>query len=133
MRPIPNHDGNYGRLVAWNLQTRQIAWTHRQRAALTTGTLATAGGLVFSGSVDRRFKAFNDQTGKELWSARLNDVPSSAPIAYEVKGKQYVAVVVGCCGVQAGDAARLLPDVQNPPDHGAAIWVFELPSKSSRR
>lgn len=130
MHPRPNSDGNYAHLVAWNLKTRQIIWTHRQRAPLTTGTLATAGGLVFAGSVDRRFAAFDDETGEELWSARLNDVPSSAPITYEVNGKQYVAIVVGCCGVQARDAAALVPDVQNPPDHGAAIWVFELPTKS---
>jgi alcohol dehydrogenase (cytochrome c) len=89
--------------------------------------LATAGGVVFSGAMDRWFKAYDDATGKVLWQVRLNDVPSSAPISYTVNGKQYVAMVVGNGGAQAATWPALVPEIQNPPDHGAAIWVFELP------
>ena len=127
LRARPDSDGNFGRMEAVNLLTKEVVWTQRQRAPQTTGALATAGGLVFSGAMDRWFKAYDDATGKVLWQVRLNDVPSSAPITYRVNGKQYVAMVVGNGGAQAATWPALVPEIQNPPDHGAAIWVFELP------
>jgi len=127
LRARPDSDGNFGRMEAVNLLTKEVVWTQRQRAPQTTGALATAGGVVFSGAMDRWFKAYDDATGKVLWQVRLNDVPSSAPISYSVNGKQYVAMVVGNGGAQAGTWPALVPEIQNPPDHGAAIWVFELP------
>jgi alcohol dehydrogenase (cytochrome c) len=128
MQRTPDSDGMVSHLTAINLESRKIAWVKRETAALTTGTLATAGGVVFAGSVDRRFKAYDDATGKVLWQTRLNDVPSSAPISYSADGRQYVAMVVGCCGVQASDAKALTTEARTPPDGGAAVWVFELPS-----
>lgn len=129
LRPRLDADGKYGRLEAINLATREVAWTQRERAPKTTGALDTAGGVVFSGSLDRYIKAYDDSSGKVLWQARLNDVPSSCPITYSVDGKQYLAVVVGNGGSQAATFPILVPEIQNPPDHGAAIWVFELPGK----
>ena len=126
LRPRPDSDGKYGRLEAINLQTRKVVWTQRQRAPRTTGTLSTAGGLVFAGSLDRMFAAYDEATGKELWSTRLNDVPNSVPISYAVNGKQYVAMVVGNGGTQAASFAPIVPEIKNPPDRGAEIWVFEL-------
>lgn len=127
LRPSPDSDGQYGRLQAVNLETKKVMWTSRQRAPRTTGTLATAGGVVFAGSLDRVFGAYDDASGKELWRIRLNDVPSSAPITYMVNGKQYVAMVVGNGGAHAATWPQLVPEIKNPPDRGAAIWVFELP------
>ena len=126
IRPRPGSDGKYGRLEAVSLETKKVAWLHRTRAPRTTGVLATAGGLVFAGAFDRTFAAYDDATGQELWSTRLNDVPSSAPISYMVNGKQYIAMVVGNGGPQAVAFQGLVPEIQNPPDRGAAIWVFEL-------
>ena len=127
LRPRQDSDGKYGRIQAVNLETRKTVWMERQRAPQTTGMLATAGGVVFNGSLDRMFKAYDDATGKELWRVRLNDVPGSCPLTFLVNGKQYLAVVVGNGGAQAATWPALLPEIQNPPDHGAAIWVFELP------
>ena len=126
LRPRPDSDGKYGRLQAINLQTRKTAWIQRQRAPQTSGALATAGGVVFAGSLDRVFAAYDDTTGKELWRARLNEVPSSAPISYAVSGKQYVAMVVGNGGAQAGTFPPLVPEIRNPPDRSATVWVFQL-------
>jgi alcohol dehydrogenase (cytochrome c) len=128
LRPRPDSDGKYGRLQAINLETRTSTWIERQRAPQTTGTLATAGGVLFAGSLDRVFAAYDAASGKQLWKARLNDVPSSAPISYSVNGRQYVAMVVGNGGAQAGTFPPLVPEIQNPPDRGAAVWVFELGS-----
>lgn len=128
LRPRPGSDGNFGRLEAINLETREVAWIARQRAPWTSGVLATAGGVVFAGSLDRRFVAHDDVTGEELWSVRLNDIPSNAPIAYLADGQQYIAVVVGGGGHHNANVAPLTPEIRNPPDRGAAVWVFALPT-----
>ena len=78
-------------------------------------------------SLDRFIRAYDDSNGKVLWEMRLNDVPSSCPITYTVNGKQYIAIVVGNGGAHAVTWPTLVPEIQNPPDHGAALWVFELP------
>jgi alcohol dehydrogenase (cytochrome c) len=129
VRPRPGSDGQYGRLQALNLETKKTAWVERQRAPLTTGTLVTAGGVVFVGSLDRMFLAYDAETGAQIWKTRLNDVPSSAPIGYSANGQEYVAVVVGPGGYQSNSYDALVPEIQNPPDHGAALWVFEVPTK----
>ena len=129
LRPRPDSDGKYGRLQAINLATKRTVWMMRQRAPQSTGVLATAGGVVFAGALDRVFAAYDDANGKELWRVRLNDVPSSAPISYAVNGRQYVAVIVGNGGAQAATFPPLVPEIKNPPDRGAAIWVFELPDR----
>ena len=127
VRPRPEGDGNYGRLEAINLETKETVWIERQRAPMTTGTLVTAGGLVFAGSLDRMFSAYDAETGAQLWQTRLNDVPSSSPISYAANGQEYVAMVVGGGGYQSTSYNLLVPEIQNPPDRNAAIWVFELP------
>ena len=128
VRPRPEGDGNYGRLEAINLETKETLWIERQRAPMTTGTLVTAGGLVFAGSLDRMFSAYDAETGARLWQTRLNDVPSSAPISYSANGQEYVAMVVGSGGYQSTSYDLLVPEIQNPQDRNAALWVFALPS-----
>jgi alcohol dehydrogenase (cytochrome c) len=71
-----------------------VAWVTRQRAPQTTGVLATAGGVIFAGALDRVFSAYDSATGVQLWKTRLNDVPNSSPITYMVNGKQYIALTI---------------------------------------
>src|SRR5437868_6639369 len=61
----------------------------------SAGPSVTAGGLVFIGATDdRRFRAFDSKSGKELWAARLDAAGNANPISYQAKnGKQYVAIV----------------------------------------
>jgi len=129
LRPRPDSDGKYGRVHAINIETKKTVWMARQRAPMSTGVLATAGGVVFAGAIDRGFSAYDDATGKELWRTRLNDVPSSAPITYLANGRQYVALVTGNGGAQAATFPALVPEIKNPPDRGATLWVFELPGR----
>jgi alcohol dehydrogenase (cytochrome c) len=133
IRPRLDGDGKYGRFEAINLETRKPVWIDRQRAPQTTGALATAGGIVFDGSLDRYIRAYDDANGKVLWETRLNDVPSSCPITYSVNGRQYVAVVVGNGGAHAITWPPLVPEIQNPPGGGAELWVFELPEKPANQ
>ena len=102
-------------------------WVHRQRATSTTGALATAGGLVFAGYVDRGFSAFDESTGKKLWHTRLTDVPNSNAISYAVDGRQYIAVVAGNGGNHARLFMRMMPEIKNPANRSASVWVFEVP------
>lgn len=129
IRPRPDTDGNYGRVEAFNLETKKVIWKDRQRAPQMTGMLDTAGGVVFSGAFDRYLKAYDDSTGKLLWQIRLNDVPNSCPITYSVNGKQYLAVVTGTGGPMTATYPVLVPEIQVPPDRESSIWVFELPEK----
>jgi len=129
LRPRPDSDGKYGRVHAINIETKKTVWMARQRAPMSTGVLATAGGVVFAGAIDRGFSAYDAATGKELWRTRLNDVPSSAPITYVVNGRQYIALVTGNGGAQAATFPALVPEIRNPPDRGATLWVFELPRR----
>ena len=103
-----------------------MLWTHRQRAPLASSLLATAGGLVFSGALDRFFSAYDATTGKLLWQTQLNAAPNSSPVTYSVQGQQYVAVVAGGGGPTSGSSS-LTPEIINPPG-GTTLWVFKLPS-----
>jgi alcohol dehydrogenase (cytochrome c) len=131
VRPRPDSDGKYGRVQAINLETKKTVWVDRQRAPVTSGVLATAGGLVFAGGLDRTFRAYDSLTGVQLWKARLGDVPASVPISYSVNGQEYVATVVGPGGSQSLAYTTLVPEIRIPPDHSASIWVFEVPAKAA--
>ncbi len=124
-RHRPDSDGNFGRLQAVNLQTRQVAWTDRQRAPMASSALATAGGVVFVGSEDRRFSAYDAATGKVLWDTPLSASPSSSPVTYEVGGVQYVAVVTGGGGAYDSDGQSLMAEAA-PPAAGVTVMVYRL-------
>lgn len=125
--PVPGSDGNIGRIDAIKLADRSQAWSHRQRAPETSSVLPTGGGVVFSGSWDRWFRAYDDETGAVKWETRLNNVVNSFPITYTAHGKQYVAVSVGGGSSQSKALATLTPEIQNP-DGGSVLWVFALPN-----
>jgi len=127
VRPRPESDGQYGRLEAINLATGETAWISRQRAPQTTAALATAGGLVFAGSLDRRISAYDAATGDRLWATRLTEVPNAPPITYAVDGRQYVAVIVGSGGYLTRAYSVLAPEIRNPPNRAAALFVFAQP------
>lgn len=129
IRPWPDSDGNYGRLQAVNMETRETVWKRRQRAPHVSGVLATAGGVVFAGDLDRYFAAYDQDDGAVLWRVRLNDIVHSAPISYAVKGRQYVAVTVGHGAGISVDRTPLVPEIRLPSNPGATLWVFELPEE----
>jgi alcohol dehydrogenase (cytochrome c) len=125
--PVPNSDGNIGRVDAVKLADHSQAWSFRLRAPETSAVLPTGGGLVFNGAWDRYFRAFDDATGEVKWQMRLNNVINSFPITYSVNGKQYVAVAVGSGSSHSKALATLTPEIQNP-DGGSVLWVFALPN-----
>jgi quinoprotein glucose dehydrogenase len=107
---LPCQRPPWARLMAVNANTGEIAWQttlginerlpegkQHIGGSGSAGPTATAGGLVFIGATDdRRFRAFDSKTGKELWAAKLDATATANPITYQVKnGKQYVAIVAG--------------------------------------
>jgi glucose dehydrogenase len=100
----------WGKLVAVNAQTGEIAWEsvlglnlnmpegkQLVGSAGSAGPSVTAGGVVFVGATsDRRFRAFDARTGAELWSATLENNANANPMSYAgSSGKQRVAIVAG--------------------------------------
>ena len=88
-------DGMIGRLQAFDVANQKLAWNRDQVTPPSTGLLATAGGLLFSGDIDPSLKAFDNATGELLWLSPLDDAPSSSLVTYSSNDKQYIAVVVG--------------------------------------
>ena len=69
------------------------------------GATVTAGGLVFvAGTEDEKLRAFDVDTGKELWQAKLPFAGTAAPAVYEVNGRQFV-VVTATGGGRVGGAS----------------------------
>ncbi len=125
--PPPDSDGRYGVLQAIDMESGKIRWQVRQRAPYVMGVLTTAGGLVFTGSVDRQFIAYDQETGRELWREGVSSVPNAAPISYSAGGKQYIAMVVGQGNPMSGGLFGMTPEIAAPTVNSAAIYVFALP------
>ena len=114
---------NVGTVWAISAETGKTLWKHEQRAG-TLSLAATAGGLVFGGDANGRFKALDDRTGEVLWEVNLGAPVSGFPVTFAVDGKQYVAVGTGPSLV-ANSAARLTPELR--PGTNANLFVFALP------
>ena len=115
-----------GYLLAWDPVRQKEVWRHPYALPWNGGTLSTGGNLVFQGSADGRFIAFNATTGKELWEARVGTGIGAGPITYKVEGKQYVTVVAGWGGAFAlagGEAAK-----STNSDSRGRVVTYALPS-----
>lgn len=115
---IPCNEPPWGELVAINVNSGDIAWKATLgiteslgEKGLKTGSpnlggsIATASGLVFIGATnDRRFRAFDARTGRELWTAELDASGNAIPMTYQGRdGKQYVVIAAGGGGHIGGN------------------------------
>ncbi len=82
-----------GFLLAWNPVTQKEVWRHRTGSF--GGSLSTAGGLVFAGTNDGTFHAYDAAKGDELWKMQITRGNFANPISYTLDGKQYVSVLAG--------------------------------------
>src|SRR3954451_5590077 len=89
----------YGRLLAWDPVKQKEAWRAEYVAPWNGGTLTTAGNLVFQGTADGRFIAYNAATGEKLWETPTGTGVVAAASTYLIDGTQYVSVAVGWGGV----------------------------------
>lgn len=116
---------NAGTIQAISAETGEIVWKYEQRAG-TTSLVATAGGLLFGGDANGRFRAFDQTSGNVLWEINLGAPVTGYPITYAVGGKQYVAVSTGSSLVTGG-ILRLTPELK--PGNGNNLFVFALPRR----
>jgi len=91
-----NHNKTW--LTAWDPVAQKERWRVPYPQRGSGGLLATAGNLVFQGTVNGTFAAYRADSGDKLWEAPVQQVPIAAPISYMVDGVQYVAVNAGWGG-----------------------------------
>ena len=124
----PLNEDYIGELRAIDPATGKIKWTYKNYAPLWGGVLATGGGLVFTGTPEGFLKAFDDMTGKELWSFQTGSGIVAPPITWTEGGEQYIAVVSGWGGavpLWGGEVAKRV----NYLEQGGSVWVFKLHKK----
>ena len=103
-----------GHLLAWNPVKQSEAWRVPYQSPWNGGVLTTAGNLVFQGTGDARFVAYDAATGEKLWETPTGTGIIGAPVTYLVDGIQYVTVMAGWGGAfglstsPAGDASNIL-------------------------
>ena len=120
-----SHDDHVGVLRAMDPATGAVKWEHKEEMPLWAGTMTTAGGLVFTGTSDGYVKAFNTETGEELWKFQTGSGIVSSPITWEMDGEQYVGIASGYGGavpLWGGDMAKMTRNVSQ----GGSFWVFKI-------
>jgi PQQ-dependent dehydrogenase (methanol/ethanol family) len=97
----PKLEGAGSWLVAWNPATQKEVWRSTQGSM--SGTMTTAGNLVFQGTSPRNLTAFRADTGEKLWTADAGANITAGSVTYEIGGVQYVAGVAGGNGAAAAN------------------------------
>ncbi len=121
----PLFDDYIGSLKAIDPATGDIKWEYRNAAPLWGGVLTTAGGLVFTGTPEGYLKAFDDETGEEVWKFNTGSGVVGIPVTWEMDGTQYVAVNSGWGGavpLWGGEVAKTVKHL----NQGGSLWVFKL-------
>ncbi len=133
--------GHLGAFIAWDAARGRRVWEIDERYPVWSGSLATAGNVVFYGTLDGWFKAVDATTGRPLWKFKVGSGIVGSPITYTgPDGRQYVAIYAGIGGdwlLLAGDYRSDDPaDIRDPADfvkdlasrtsQGGMIWIFAL-------
>ena len=135
--------GFRGVFTAWDVQAGRKRWSINERFPVWSGALATAGDVVFYGTMDGWFKAVDAKSGKPLWQFRTESGIIGQPISYRgPDGKQYVAILAGVGGWAGaivsgnldgrdGTAAKgfvnAMKDLPAYTGKGGRLYVFALP------
>jgi alcohol dehydrogenase (cytochrome c) len=113
---------SYGNMAAIDVLTGEVKWRQRDDLPMMSGTLSTAGGVVFSGNLEGEILAYNAATGEIVWRFRANGGLRSQPIAYEVDGRTYVAIPTGSFASMDAFISG-----SNRTPEGGTLLVFALP------
>src|SRR5256884_5195677 len=88
--PGESHMGNF---IAWDGKTGKIVWSNKELFSVWSGALATAGNVVFYGTLEGYLKAVDAKTGKELYKFKTPSGIIGNVATYEHGGKQYIAIL----------------------------------------
>ncbi|MGA7527844.1 MAG: lanthanide-dependent methanol dehydrogenase XoxF5 [Pseudolabrys sp.] len=111
MYPPPG-EKNMGNFIAWDAGKGKIVWSVPEQFSVWSGALATAGGVVFYGTLEGYLKAVDAKTGKELYKFKTPSGIIGNVTTYEHRGKQYVAILSGVGGWAGIGLAAGLTDPQ---------------------
>ena len=116
-----------GSLLAWDPIKQKSAWTVDYPKTYNGGTMATAGGLVFQGTAEGYFNAFDDATGERLWSLDTGIPILAAPVSYAINEDQYIAVMLG----NGGAVPLSMPSFRGPKNYpNGRLLVFKLDGRT---
>ena len=138
----PKGETNMGNFIAWDGKTGKIVWSNKEQFSVWSGALATAGGVVFYGTLEGYLKAVDAKTGKELYKFKTPSGIIGNVTTYENGGRQYVAVLSGVGGWAGIGLAAGLTDptaglgavggyaaLSNYTALGGTLTVFALPQQ----
>ena len=94
----PTGQSNMGNFIAWDPKAHKIAWSDPEQFSVWSGALATAGNVVFYGTLEGYLKGVDAKTGKELYKFKTPSGIIGNVMTYEHAGQQYVAVMSGVGG-----------------------------------
>jgi len=121
MYPAPGSHGGMGNFIAWDAGQGKIVWSKPEPFSVWSGALATAGGVVFYGTLEGYLKAVDAKDGKDLFKFKTPSGIIGNVMSYEHKGKQYIGILSGVGGwAGIGLAAGL----QNPTDGLGAVGGY---------
>jgi len=118
----PGPKGTLGQVKAMNSVTGKMEWEVPEKFAVWGGTLATAGNLVFYGTLDGYIKARDSRTGELKWQFQLPSGVIGHPMTYEHNGKQYVGIY---SGVGGWPGVGLVFDLKDPTAGLGAVGAFK--------
>jgi PQQ-dependent dehydrogenase (methanol/ethanol family) len=98
MYPAPGSHGGMGNFIAWDNIEGKIKWSIPEQFSVWSGALATAGDVVFYGTLEGYLKAIDAATGDELYSFKTPSGIIGNVMTYEHGGKQYVGILSGIGG-----------------------------------
>ncbi|RUU11080.1 PQQ-dependent dehydrogenase, methanol/ethanol family [Mesorhizobium sp. M7A.T.Ca.TU.009.01.3.2] len=143
VRMIPGPGGNRGAFTAWDVAAAKPAWVLKENFPVWSGTVVTAGDVVFYGTMEGWFKAVSARTGDLLWQFKTSSGIIGQPITYRgPDGHQYVAILSGVGGwagaIVSGDLdprdataalgfVNAMKDLKNATTAGGTLYVFRLP------
>ena len=143
VKMYPGPGGNRGFFDAWDPVARKLVWRTSENFPVWSGALATAGNVVFYGTMDGWFKALDARTGTELWKFKTGSGIIGQPVSYRgPDGKQYVAILSGVGGWSGGIVAggidprdssaalgfvNAMTDLPGATNKGGTLYVFALP------
>lgn len=116
------NDLGLGQVKAYDAITGEFKWEVMERFSVWGGTMATAGGLTFYGTLDGFLKARDTDTGELLWKYRLPSGAIGHPMTYEHDGTQYVAIYYGVGG---WPGVGLVFDLQDPTAGLGSVGAFK--------
>ena len=114
-----------GRIDAISVETGKTLWSWETRVTNYSPILATAGGLLFNGSMDRYVRALDADKGQVLWQTRLPSQVVGGAVTFSITRRQYVAITAGG-GPIAAVGVSMTPDADTLSG-GNAVYVFALP------